>query len=63
MSGTIDLFPNAPSWHGAGLKSTGTTLPIPLYITSYIDLFCMSVKLGFSPYVKQRRMGCIRTGC
>jgi hypothetical protein len=29
MRGAIPPLPNTPSWRGAQLKSTGTTLPLP----------------------------------
>jgi hypothetical protein len=30
MCGAIPPLPNTPSWRGAQLKSTGTTLPLPV---------------------------------
>jgi len=35
MCGAIPPRPTTPSWHGAQLKSTGKTLPLPLEIYCY----------------------------
>jgi hypothetical protein len=40
MCGAISMLSNRPQWNGAQLKkSTGTTLPLPVYAMEYVERY------------------------